>query len=145
MKNTKKTDSDKFVTISVKDMNASAYVLNILVLSLTLVPIIFSQKSGIFNEKYWEDVYYAILYLFISFLMIVGPFFVDKSKWFMRWLSFLLGGWYFSGLIYILQNFGKSEDSTNIKDNTVYFKYLLIFLITITLITINRLWIKMRQ
>lgn len=145
MKKIKDVDNDRVLLVSIKDMNTSAYVLITLILCLTIVPPLFSNKKGFFNELYWDDVYYSILYTFIAFLLIVGPFFVNTTHWFMRYLSFLLGAWYVAGVIYILQNFGKEDDKMIDKDTTMYFRYLFVFIICITLITLNRLWIKLQQ
>jgi len=101
-----------------------ATILVLLMCMLNLVPPLF--KDGV----YFDNIYYSILYLLLSFLAISIPFLVPIiNKHIMR-ISFLIGGWFIFGLIFELINFFIPKIVLNSKsDSFVFAKMLIVFII----------------
>lgn len=103
---------------------------------LNLVPPLFA--SG----EYFDNVYYIILYLLVSFLGISLPFMVALPKY-LTVISHLLGGWFVTGLFYELINLTMPEIVINTNDSAYLFtKFTMCFMVAITFIMINYTWKK---
>ncbi len=117
-----------------------AIVLIFLLCLLNIVPGLFSETV------YFDNVYYTILYVLLTFLGFSLPFLVVKlNKWYKR-LSALIGSWCFSGLIIEVVNLTCPEYVLNsMDDKSVYFKFVVSFTIGIAAIMTGETWMKREQ
>lgn len=129
----------------------------LLIALFLLCPPLFSE-GGIFDISaidengtlvhgiYFDNVYNVILYLFLSWLSIVIPFYSKSIKPQYKYLSLLAGGWLVAGSAFELANFAEPLKIYNTPDNRGNFTYcLFVFTIGITLIIINSKWNKSVQ
>lgn len=113
-----------------------ATVLILLMAMLNLVPPMFASGD------YFDNVYYIILYILLSFLGISLPFLVNLPK-VLTVISNLLGGWFVTGLFYEVLNLAKPEIVLNTSDFAYMFtKFTLFFMVSITFLMINYTWKK---
>lgn len=101
---------------------------------LNLIPPLFA--GGV----YFDNVYYTILLMLLSFLGIALPFMVSMPKYMMA-ISNVLGGWFVAGLAFEVMNFQNPEVVLNDEsDKTIYLKAAMCFMVAITFIMINFTW-----
>jgi hypothetical protein len=117
-----------------------AITLILLMCFLNLAPPLFAKT------EYFDNVYYTILYLLLSFLGLVIPYLVTRlNKWIKR-CSIMVGAWFFSGLIIEIINFANPLIVYNSKlDDNIYFKFVVMFTIGIASIITIETWTKKQQ
>lgn len=117
-----------------------AITLIFLMCFLNLAPPLFA------NTDYFDNVYYTILYLLLTFLAFTIPYLVTRlNKWLKR-CSIMIGGWFFSGLIIEIINFANPLTVYNSNfSNSVYFKFVVMFTIGIAAIITIESWTKKQQ
>jgi len=108
-------------------------ILALLLLMLNLVPPLLKE-----NEKYFDNAYFTILYLLLSYVAIVVPLFV-KTWPFIRVVCFVVGGWFISALVFEFINWFEPEKVFNDKeDNTIYPQVIVAFIISLSIYIIYR-------
>lgn len=117
-----------------------ATILIFLMCTLNLVPPLVSG-----NSMYFDNVYYSLLYLLLSFLAISLPFMVATLNKQLNRISFLIGGWFIFGLIFELINFFVPDIVLNTKsDGFLFAKFLTIFTIGVAFTITHDQWKRMR-
>ena len=121
-------------------MTKIATILILLMAMLNLVPPLFADTD------YFDNSYYLILYLLLSFLGIAIPFCVDILPKIMKRISILTGAWCFSGFVMEIFNLSVPTlvlNSSN--DNIFYFKALTFFITGLALIISIETWSKQKK
>ena len=117
-----------------------ATILIFLMCMLNLVPPLFAT-----NELYFDNVYYSILYLLLSFLAISLPFMVSNLNKHLNRICFLIGGWFIFGLIFELINFFVPNIVLNSQANGILFaKFLTVFTIGVAFTITHSQWKRMK-
>lgn len=117
-----------------------ATTLIFLMCSLNLVPPLFAG-----NELYFDNVYFSILYLLLSFLAISLPFMVSNLNKHLNRICFLIGGWFIFGLIFELINFFVPNIVLNNETSGfIYAKFLTIFTIGVAFTITHSQWKRMK-
>lgn len=117
-----------------------SFIVVFLLCMLNLVPPLY-QKS-----MYFDNVYNVILYTLLSFLGISIPFIALKLNRYVRFLSSLIGTWYFAGLTFEILNFNFPDMVLNSPDNNYYYvKFLMCFTIGIAFIITSNTWIRQKR
>ena len=107
----------------------------LLMAMLVLVPPVFAQT------EYFDNAYYIILFLLLSFVVFSLPFIVDTLHKQLKRVSLLLGSWYFCGLIIELFNLTIPSVVLNSSSNNImYFKFVTCFIVGIVLIMSSEIW-----
>lgn len=134
-------------------MKLSAVIILLLAM-LNLVPPLFNC-GGIFDVHgtviqcgeevaicgvYFDNAYYIIVYMLLSFLGISLPFMVNMPKY-LTTISNLLGGWFVAGLFYEVLNLWIPEEILNSTDNpNLFTRFALCFTVAMTFLMINHTW-----
>lgn len=110
-------------------------IIILLMAMLNLVPPLFA------NTVYFDNSYYIILFLLLSFIGISLPFIVESLHKQLKRVSILIGSWFFSGLVIELFNLSipKVILNSNI-DNVMYFKAVICFIVGIVIIMSSEIW-----
>lgn len=111
------------------------------------IPFLFSYHfKGLYEGLYFDNIYYTLLFLYFSVIMLAGPFFVPTlNRWLIR-LSVVVGSWYTAGLTYEISNFTVPEEVRNTSEELIlYNKYLIAFIISIAFIITIETWIKLKK
>jgi Na+/melibiose symporter-like transporter len=117
-----------------------ATILILLMCTLNLIPPLFAG-----NKLYFDNVYYSLLYLLLSFLAISLPFMVTTLNKHLNRISFLVGGWFVFGLIFELINFFiPNVVLNNESDGFLFAKFLTIFTIAVAFNLTHDQWKRMR-
>lgn len=112
-----------------------AILLITLMAALNLIPPLFAETI------YFDNVYYTLLYLLLTFLGISIPFMVSSLPKPIKIVSNLLAGWFFSGLAYELLNFSMPDIVINtVSEKIIYYKYLVAFTVAMLFIMIEQTW-----
>ena len=143
-----------------KSLNILATIIVSFAASILIIPPFFTEKGimiaipkifsfhikGLFGGIYYDNVYYTLLFLYFSIIMLSGPFFVPTlNKWIIR-LSIGVGAWYTAGLAYEISNFTTPEEVRNTnKDVAIYNEYLMAFIIFISFLITIETWIKLKK
>lgn len=115
-------------------------ILILLMAMLNLVPPILA------NTEYFDNAYYIILFLLLSFLGFSLPFIVEKLNKHLKRVSTLLGSWFFGGLLMEIFNLTVPYEVLNSSiNNVMYFKVLICFIIGITVIMSSEQWNKQKK
>ncbi len=116
-----------------------ATILILLMSMLNLIPPLFA------GTEYFDNIYYSILYLFLSFTAIALPFIATKLNDTIVRISFLLGGWFVFGLIFELINFAVPSIVLNTESsNFLFSKILTIFIIGLSFTITFEQWKRTR-
>jgi|TARA_R110000851_G_scaffold128199_1_gene260504 hypothetical protein len=117
----------------------------VLLLALfALFPSLFS-KGGLLVEhiKYYNNVFFTLMYLVVSFTGIAIPFILPRMKRVTCVISQMLGAWFFAAFLYELFNFAIPDVVlNNNEDRTLYTKFLIAFIIGLSTIMIRETWQK---
>ena len=106
-------------------------ILALLLLMLNLVPPLLKE-----NEKYFDNAYFTILYLLLSYVAIVVPLFV-KTWPFIRVVCFVVGGWFLSALLFELINWFEPEKIYNASgDSLLYLQCVMTFTLSLSIYVI---------
>lgn len=133
-----------------------ATIIVLLMCMLNLIPPLFAS-GGVFDVVnvsvddcgnlvinrglLFDNVYYSILYLLLSFLGLSLPFLVVELHKPFKMISTLIGAWFIAGLVNGLINMVVPDIViNNSHDKAMYLKFLLTFTITITFIVIESIW-----
>lgn len=117
-----------------------ATILILLMCMLNLIPPLFS--GGV----YFDNVYYSILYLLLSYLGLVLPYLVPMLPKPLKMISTIVGGWFIAGLVNGLINMVTPDIViNNSHDKAMYLKFMLTFTISITFIVIESIWSKQKN
>ncbi len=114
-------------------------ILLLLLLMLNLVPPLLRH-----NETYFDNAYFTILYLLLSYVAIVVPLFI-KTWAFVRVLCFGVSGWFLSALLFEVINWfepGKVYNSAG--DNKLYLQCVITFTLSLAIYVIYK-WKKQRH
>jgi len=143
-------------------MTKVATILIFLLLMLNLVPPLF-REGAIFdlwqvvsvdsegNEMkvggmYFDNVYYTLLYLILTYTAICLPYLVVKLPKVIKWLSFGVGAWFMFGLFFEVLNFLVPEIILNTQTNDyVYSKVVMVSTLCIAFILIHDSWKQQRK
>jgi hypothetical protein len=107
---------------------------------LNLVPPLFAQT------EYFDNSYYIILFLLLSFVGISLPFIVDGLHKQLKRISILLGSWFFGGLVMELFNLTVPLQILNSNQNNImYFKVLVCFIIGVSVIMSSEIWSSQKK
>lgn len=116
-------------------MEKFVVVLILLISLFGLVPPMFRE-----NELLFDNVYFSLLYLFLTYVALVVPFlFIHLNKLIAR-ISLLWGGWFMAGLAFELMNFYVPDIVLNSTNGMIYNKFLMMFIIGISLIITYESW-----
>jgi len=117
----------------------------VLLLALfALFPSLFS-KDGLLEEyiKYYNNVFFTLMYLVISFTGIAIPFILPKMGRVTCVVSQMLGAWFFAAFLYEVFNFSIPDIVlNNSEDRTLFTKFLIAFIIGVSTIMIRETWQK---
>jgi hypothetical protein len=103
---------------------------------LNLIPPLLAETV------YFDNVYYIILFMMLSFIGIALPFIFTLPKY-LTAISHILGGWFIAGFAFELMNLQTPEIVLNDASNPViYTKAVLCFMVSITFIMIKFTWKK---
>lgn len=117
-----------------------ATILILLMCMLNLIPPLFSD-GGVFDAIYFDNVYYSILYLILSFTGITLPYMVEDLPKSMKIISTMIGSWFIAGLVNGLINMVTPDIVlNNSKDDALYLKYFITFTVGLLFIVLNSLW-----
>jgi hypothetical protein len=115
-------------------------IIILLMAMLNLVPPLLASTD------YFDNAYYIILFLLLSFLGISIPFIVESLNKQLKRVSTLLGSWFFGGLLMELFNLTiPTIVLNNNQNNITYFKALICFIIGITVIMSRETWSSQRK
>lgn len=118
-------------------------IATILILLMCMLNLISPLFAG--NELYFDNVYYSLLYLLLSFLAIALPFMVNNLNKHLNRISFLVGGWFVFGLIFELINFFIPSVVLNTEsDGFLFAKFLTIFTIALAFNLTHSQWKRMK-
>lgn len=112
-------------------MSKFATVIILLMAMLNLIPPLFK------GTVYFDNSYYCVLYSLLSYTCIVLPFLVPLMKPIVKSISFVLGCWFFAGLVFEFKNLFIPYSLENSKDSIDYYIYLVCFIIAVILLIIN--------
>lgn len=117
-----------------------AITLIFLMCFLNLAPPLFA------NTKYFDNVYYTILYFLLTFLAFVIPYIFSRlNKWLKR-VSAMVGSWFFAGLLVEILNFANPLIVYNSSvNNSIYFKFVVMLTFGIASIITIETWTKKQQ
>ena len=108
-------------------------ILALLLLMLNLVPPLLKE-----NEKYFDNAYFTILYLLLSYVAIVVPLFV-KTWPFVRIFCFVVGGWFLSALLFELINWFEPDKIYNSSgDSLLYLQCVMTFTLSLSIYVIYK-------
>lgn len=108
-------------------------ILALLLLMLNLVPPLLKE-----NEKYFDNAYFTILYLLLSYVAIVVPLFV-KTWPFVRIVCFVVGGWFLSALLFELINWFEPDKIYNSSgDSLLYLQCVMTFTLSLSIYVIYK-------
>ena len=108
-------------------------ILALLLLMLNLVPPLLKE-----NEKYFDNAYFTILYLLLSYVSIVVPLFV-KTWPFVRIVCFVVGGWFLSALLFELINWFEPDKIYNASgDSLLYLQCVMTFTLSLSIYVIYK-------
>ena len=117
-----------------------AIVIVLLMFSINLVPPLLKDTD------YFDNSYYIILFLLLTFLGFTLPFLAEKLNKHIKRGSILVGSWFFSGLITEIFNLTIPKivlnSSTN---NLMFFKVLICFMIGLVVIMSTETWSKQKN
>lgn len=100
---------------------------------LNLVPPLLKE-----NEKYFDNAYFTILYLLLSYVAIVVPLFV-KTWPFVRIFCFVVGGWFLSALLFELINWFEPDKIYNSSgDSLLYLQCVMTFTLSLSIYVIYK-------
>lgn len=117
-----------------------ATILILLMCMLNLIPPLF--KGGV----YFDNVYYSILYLLLSFLGLSIPYLVPEIPKSLRLISTIIGSWFVAGLVNGLINMViPTVVLNNSLDEAMYLKFMITFTISVTFIIIDSIWSKQKS
>lgn len=104
---------------------------------LNLIPPLF--RGGV----YFDNVYYSILYLLLSFLGLSLPYLVLELPKPLKIVSTMIGAWFVAGLINGLINMVVPDIVlNNSHDEAMYLKFMLTFTIGVTFTVTHSIWSK---
>lgn len=110
-------------------------IIILLMAMLNLVPPLFV------NTEYFDNSYYIILFLLLSFVAFSLPFIAEKLHRQLKRVSILLGSWFFGGLIVELFNLTIPNLILNSNQNNImYFKVLVCFIVGMVIIMSSEIW-----
>ncbi len=108
-------------------------ILALLLLMLNLVPPLLKE-----NEMYFDNAYFTILYLLLSYVAIVVPLFV-KTWPFVRIVCFVVGGWFLSALLFELINWFEPDKIYNSSgDSLLYLQCVMTFTLSLSIYVIYK-------
>jgi len=117
-----------------------AVIIILLMAMLNLIPPLFA------NTVYFDNVYYIIMYLLLSFLGFSLPFMVESLNKQLKRISTLLGSWFFGGVLMELFNLSIPSEVLNSNiDNPFYFKVVICFVIGLFAIMSSETWSKQKK
>lgn len=144
----------------IKSLNILATIIVSFATSILIIPPFFSSDGihlelfnftvlkvkGLYGGIYYDNIYYTLLFLYFSVIMLSGPFFVPTVSVFIRRLSIGVGAWYTAGLIYEISNFNTPEEIRNTsKDLFLYNKYLIFFIVFLSFLITIETWIRLKK
>lgn len=95
---------------------------------------------------YFDNVYFTLIYLILSYIGIALPFVVDLNtglKRILKHASFMLGSWNFAGLTFEFVNFSDPLGVYNSSgDKTLYLQFAMTFTIGLAFIIAQNEWHK---
>lgn len=109
-----------------------------------LVPPLF-YEGGIFDflVLYSDNVYFTILYLFMSYAGIALPFILPNMGRVWSVISQIFGAWFFAGFIYEVFNFAIPDVVlNNSEDRSLFTKFLIAFILGLSFTMIRETWQK---
>jgi len=109
-----------------------------------LLPPFFS-KGGLFESLliYWDNVFFTMMYLVISFTGIAMPFILPKMGRVICSISSMFGSWFFASFLYELFNFTIPDIVlNNSEDRTLFTKFLIAFIIGLSFTMARETWEK---
>lgn len=132
-------------------------ILTFLLLMLNLVPPLF-REGAIFDlwdsvqvscdgseivvsGLYFDNVYYTLLYLILTYTAICIPYLVENLPRVIRWLSFGVGSWFMFGLMFEVMNFFVPDLILNTHTSDYnYSKAVLVSTLFISFILLHQSW-----
>lgn len=100
------------------------------------------------HEVYYDNVFSVILTLLLSFLGGTIPLFLSKQSKLNKMItniSFMISAWFLAGFVYEVANFAYPTIVLNNGSDMVMFnRFLIMFIIGLTLISINSRWNKQK-
>lgn len=113
-----------------------ATIIVLLMCMLNFIPPLFAT-----NGLYFDNVYYSLLYLLLSFVAISLPFMITTLNKHVSKISFMIGGWFIFGLIFELINFFVPSIILNNSTNSFLFsKFLIVFTIGLAFTITHKQW-----
>lgn len=107
---------------------------------LNLIPPLFA------NTVYFDNSYYIILFLLLSFIGVSLPFIVDSLHKQLKRVSILTGSWFFGGLVMELFNLSVPSIVLNSSsDNIMYFKAVICFIVGVVIIISSEIWSSQKK
>ena len=95
---------------------------------------------------YYDNVYFTILYLLLTYIAIAVPFLLPKLNKTIARISMMSGAWFFSALLYEVFNFTIPDIILNSdKYRTLYVRFTVMFCIGLLTIMIRETWIKTKK
>lgn len=109
-----------------------------------LVPPLFYEGGTLdFLATYSDNVYFTLLYLFMSYAGIAIPFILPKMGRVWSVVSQMFGAWFFAGFMYEVFNFTIPDVVLNSsEDRTLFTKFLIAFILGLSFIMIRETWQK---
>lgn len=116
-------------------------ILILLMAMLNLVPPLFV------NTVYFDNIYYILLFLLLSFVGVSLPFLVESLHKQLKRISILLGSWFFSGLVMELFNLSIPEIVLNSSsnNNVMFFKSVVCFIVGVVIIMSSEIWSSQKK
>ena len=98
------------------------------------------------STEYFDNAYYIILFLLLSFIGFSLPFIVESLHKQLKRVSILLGSWFFGGLLMEIFNLSVPYEVLNSNlNNVMYFKVLICFIIGMAVIMSSEQWSKQKK
>jgi len=98
------------------------------------------------NTEYFDNSYYIILFLLLSFVGFALPFITESLNKHIKRVSTLLGSWFFGGLLMEIFNLSVPNLVLNSNiNNVMYFKVLMCFIIGIAVIMSSETWNRQKK
>lgn len=132
----------------------------LLIAMINLVPPLFAEGGAfdvtymykndcgdlvLMHGLYFDNVYFTILYLFLSWSSLMIPFIFDLPKFINR-TAFLFSCWNFSALIFETLNMFMPQTTLNSEgNNSTFFYYIIFITLGITSITLFESWTKNKR
>jgi len=92
---------------------------------------------------YWDNSYFLLLTLLLSWIGFVLPFILPKIGRIWAFISYSFGGWFFSGLLYEIFNLYIPEIVLNSsEDRTLWTKFLIAFILASGTVIARETWQK---